>query len=151
MTTRAGLSLRYAVDPVRLGVWCSERFVRLGPDDDLASYVNRATQRRLGWWMSRWRGALGRLLSDFDANALLGAYPMHLLGTEQWRVLCGGRVGGRLLDVGESSLEEKNGIGRGTSGPACVRGGSAKCSSVSGPHAAEACHNATRIGTDFPR
>jgi SAM-dependent methyltransferase len=103
MTTRAGLSLRYAVDPAKLGQRCSEHFVQFGPDEALASYLGQAAQRRLGWWMSRWRGMLGRLLSDFDVNALLGAYPMHLLGTDQWRVLCGGRVGGRLLDVGAGS------------------------------------------------
>jgi len=103
MAATIGLNLRYSMDPAELGQRCSECFVRLGPDDDLASYLDRAARRRLGWWMSRWRRALSHLLSDFDANALLGAYPMHLLGTQQWRALLGGRVGGRLLDVGAGS------------------------------------------------
>jgi SAM-dependent methyltransferase len=103
MTAVTGLKLRYAVDAPKLGERCAERFVRLDPDDDLTSYLDRAAGRRLGTWMSRWRRALGRVLSDFDANALVGAYPMHLLGTQQWRVLLGERVGGRLLDVGAGS------------------------------------------------
>ncbi len=107
-----GLALRYAADLAKLGPRCGERFVELGRDDDLARYLDQAAERRLGWWMTRWRGALGRLLSAFDANALLRAYPMHLLGTEQWRVLLGDgvagkllgdRVGGKLLDVGAGS------------------------------------------------
>jgi SAM-dependent methyltransferase len=103
MTATIGLNLRYSVDPAKLGQRCSECFVQLGPDDDLASYLDRAAGRRLGRWMSRWRQALRHLLSDFDANALLQAYPMHLLGTQQWRALLGGRVGGKLLDVGAGS------------------------------------------------
>jgi SAM-dependent methyltransferase len=39
------------------------------------------------------------VLSDFDINGLLNTYPMHVLGTEQWRHLLP-NAGGRLLDVG---------------------------------------------------
>jgi SAM-dependent methyltransferase len=42
-------------------------------------------------------------MSDFDANGLLGMYPMHLLGTEQWRALLPWAEGARHLDVGAGS------------------------------------------------
>lgn len=51
------------------------------------------------------RGALGRFVSDYDANGLLGTHDMHLLGTDAWRSLLS-RAGweppgdARLLDVG---------------------------------------------------
>jgi SAM-dependent methyltransferase len=103
MVESVGLVLEYRADAQRLGERCGERFVELGPDEDLARYLEQAARRRLGPWMSFWRRTLGHLLSDFDANALLGAYPMHLLGTQQWRTLLGGPVGGTLLDVGAGS------------------------------------------------
>ncbi|MFW6050385.1 MAG: methyltransferase [Myxococcota bacterium] len=51
------------------------------------------------------RRMLGRFVSDFDANALLGMHDMHLLGTDAWRRLLAHAgweppEGGRLLDVG---------------------------------------------------
>lgn len=99
----ANLRLEYAVDTARLGPRLAERLVALSPDAGLADYLARAERCRLGPWLSQLRKLLGHLLSDFDANALLGAYPMHLLSTGQWLRLLGGRVGGRLLDVGAGS------------------------------------------------
>lgn len=46
------------------------------------------------------RRVLGSVLSDYDANGLLGAYPMRLLSTDEWRLLLGDAARGRLLDVG---------------------------------------------------
>lgn len=47
---------------------------------------------------------LARLyLSDFDANALTGMYPMLLLPEHAFRALLDGHGGGRLLDVGAGS------------------------------------------------
>lgn len=42
-------------------------------------------------------------MSDFDANGVLGMYPMHLATTAQWRDLLGDTPRGRLLDVGAGS------------------------------------------------
>lgn len=47
------------------------------------------------------RGALRRVMSDFDADGLLGTYPMALFGEVSWEDLVG--EGGRLLDVGAGS------------------------------------------------
>jgi len=47
------------------------------------------------------RGALRRVVSDFDADGLLGTHPMALFGEASWEDLVG--EGGRLLDVGAGS------------------------------------------------
>jgi len=47
------------------------------------------------------RGALRRVVSDFDADGLLGTHPMALYGETSWRDLIGVRR--RLLDVGAGS------------------------------------------------
>jgi SAM-dependent methyltransferase len=99
----ANLRLEYAVDEARLGQRLAALLVPINADTGLADYLAQAERGRLGPWSSRLRKLLGHLLSDFDANALLGAYPMHLLSTGQWLRLLGGRVGGRLLDVGAGS------------------------------------------------
>ncbi len=46
------------------------------------------------------RKVLGTVLSDYDANGLLRAYPMKLLSTDEWTLLLGPAAHGRLLDVG---------------------------------------------------
>ncbi len=99
------LRLEYAASLDKLGEPCAARFIQLARDAELAAYLESAERRRLGPWKSLWRRLLGSLLSDFDVNALIQAYPMHLLGTEQWRTLLRGPVGGRLLDVGAGSGE----------------------------------------------
>lgn len=58
-----------------------------------------------GPWRMGLRRALGRFLSDYDANGILGTHDMHLLGTEAWDQVFG-RAGWRphpgscLLDLG---------------------------------------------------
>lgn len=47
-------------------------------------------------------GVLRRVVSDFDADGVLGTHPMALFGEVSWRALVGER-GGRLLDVGAGS------------------------------------------------
>lgn len=47
------------------------------------------------------RGALRRVMSDFDADGLLGTHPMALFGEASWEALVG--EGARLLDVGAGS------------------------------------------------
>lgn len=80
---------------------------RLVPvDDPEGEAFARACQRRPhGALRMGLRRLLGRFVSDYDANGLLGTHDMHLLGTEAWQVLltrAGWRVpaGARLLDVG---------------------------------------------------
>jgi SAM-dependent methyltransferase len=97
------LKLRYGCDRTLLPADLQARFCELAPDEGLQRYLAEAKRRRLGRMLTGLQWLLCRLLSDFDANALLRAYPMHLLSTAQWQTLLGGRSGGRLLDVGAGS------------------------------------------------
>jgi 2-polyprenyl-3-methyl-5-hydroxy-6-metoxy-1,4-benzoquinol methylase len=92
--------LRYDCDLAKLPPELARTFVRLAEDDATRAFVARAPHGKLGTLARR---ALGSVLSDYDANALLDFYPMHLLSTAQWRVLLGEDPGGRLLDVGAGS------------------------------------------------
>jgi 2-polyprenyl-3-methyl-5-hydroxy-6-metoxy-1,4-benzoquinol methylase len=78
-------------------------FVELGPDEALVSYLVRALTTRASVGRTRLQRALRLLMSDFDANALLRVYPMHLLSTTQAEVLLGRTRRGRLLDIGAGS------------------------------------------------
>jgi SAM-dependent methyltransferase len=105
--TRLGVELRYHCELARLG--------ELGPlfipgqlDAEGEAFLAAAVKRnhsRFGLWAHR---ALTLVLSDFDANALLGMYPVFLLSTPQaQRLLGAARPGvishGRLLDIGAGS------------------------------------------------
>lgn len=94
-----GIELRYDCDLNELAPALRDRFVQLGPDQSLADYFERARRERHGRLLTWLHRSLRGLLSDFDINGLLGTYPMHVLGTEQWRHLLP-EASGRLLDVG---------------------------------------------------
>jgi SAM-dependent methyltransferase len=98
--TFKGVRLRYDCDPSLLPPRLADLFVKLELDDEGREYLERATHSRPGrtrTFAHRW---LRSLVSDFDANALLQMYPMHLLGTSQWRALLGPAPNARHLDVG---------------------------------------------------
>lgn len=97
--TEQGIRLRYDCDLSRLAPRLQDRFVQFGVDDSLQSYVQRARRQRHGRLLTSVHRALRGLFSDFDINGLLGTYPMHVLGREQWEQLLPA-AGGRLLDVG---------------------------------------------------
>lgn len=80
-----------------------QRFVQLGADDAALDFVRRARARSAGPWRTRTQRLLRLFLSDFNANALLGLYPMHLLSTDQARRLLAGLSPRSLLDVGAGS------------------------------------------------
>lgn len=94
-----GLSLRYDCDLSRLAPSVRDRFVQLGPDQSLADYFQRARRQRHGRLVTWLHRSLRGIFSDFDINGLLGTYPMHVLGREQWAHLLPDAKG-RLLDVG---------------------------------------------------
>jgi SAM-dependent methyltransferase len=87
----------------RLGPALSSRFVEIERDAELLEAVARLSARRHGTLKTIAQRALCLYLSDFDANAWLGMYPMHLLCTSHWRKLLGDGARGRLLDVGAGS------------------------------------------------
>jgi 2-polyprenyl-3-methyl-5-hydroxy-6-metoxy-1,4-benzoquinol methylase len=104
---RLGVELRYACDLERLGE-LAERFVPSQLDAEGEAFLaaaNRRQHTRVGYWAHR---ALTLLLSDFDANALLGAYPVFLLSTPRALELLraarpAGVATGRWLDIGAGS------------------------------------------------
>ena len=104
---RYGVELRYACELERLGA-LAPRFIPSQLDAEGEAFLATALARRhtrAGAWAHR---ALTLLLSDFDANGLLGMYPVFLLSTPQaLRLLAAGRPGGpseaRMLDIGAGS------------------------------------------------
>jgi hypothetical protein len=90
----------YGVNMARWPEWMKQSFVELGPDQALFVFLERvATDRapRGKTWLQR---VMRLALSDYDANALLGMYPMHLFSTAQAEQFLGRPRGGRLLDIG---------------------------------------------------
>jgi SAM-dependent methyltransferase len=90
-------------DAARLEPELSARFVEVERDAELLGAVAHLTGRRHGAMKTLAQRALRFYVSDFDANALLYMYPMHLLCTSHWRRLLGSDARGRLLDVGAGS------------------------------------------------
>jgi SAM-dependent methyltransferase len=104
---RLGVELRYACDLERLGT-LGERFIPSQLDAEGEAFLAAALRKhhtRAGHWAHR---TLTLFLSDFDANALLGMYPVFLLSTPQALKLVeaarpGGVSSGRWLDIGAGS------------------------------------------------
>ncbi len=97
------LGLRYDCDPGRLPSALVRRFVRLELGEEGQEYIERALTTRPGKAKTALHRMLRTWMSDFDVNGLLDMYPMHLLGTSQWRDLLGSEPGRRHLDVGAGS------------------------------------------------
>lgn len=95
-------ALRYDCDLEQLSPTLARAFTPLQPDAASRAFLARAPHGRIGTFV---RGLLGRVLSDYDANALLDFYPLFVLSTAQWRVLLGEHAGGQLLDIGAGSGE----------------------------------------------
>ncbi len=98
-----GLDLRYDCETHVLPRGLSQRFVRLGLDEAGREYLARALATRPGRAKTTLHRVLRTWMSDFDVNGLLDMYPMHLLGTTQWRELLGEDRARRHLDVGAGS------------------------------------------------
>jgi SAM-dependent methyltransferase len=96
------LALGYDVELGLVPSRLADRFVQLELDDDTRQWIDRTSRAPPGSLRTIAQRALTHVLSDFDVNALLGLYPMHLLSTAQWRTLIG-TGGRRLLDVGAGS------------------------------------------------
>jgi SAM-dependent methyltransferase len=95
-----GVELRYECELGQVPAQLAKSFVPLDFDAEAAAYLRRATAARPGRFSSFAQSVLRSYIGDFEANALLAMYPMHLLGTAQWRRLLGPNARGRLLDVG---------------------------------------------------
>jgi SAM-dependent methyltransferase len=95
-----GIELSYGCEPSRLPAELASRFVELELDDGTRRWIDRALERPQARATSAIRDVAAKMVGLYDANALLGAFPMRVLGTDQWRPILGEAAGGRLLDVG---------------------------------------------------
>lgn len=95
-----GFTFRYRCDGDALPPDLARAFVPLSLDDETRRFVDEAEDGRHGSWLSVAHAWLGRFMSDFDVNGLLGTYPLFLLSAAQWEELLGDAARGHLLDVG---------------------------------------------------
>ncbi|MBX3181331.1 MAG: methyltransferase domain-containing protein [Polyangiaceae bacterium] len=80
-----GARLHYAIPEAAYPPGLS--LLTLSQDDETRAYLRDVVTSRPGWLRTAARGALSALVSDFDANGLLGMYPMHLVSEAQLRAL----------------------------------------------------------------
>ncbi len=105
MTRYRGVELAYGCDRGRLPEALASAFVELGADESTRAFLDRALDHPQSTATTALRDVAARLVSLYDANGLLGAFSMRVLGTEQWRTLLGDAARGRLLDVGAGDGE----------------------------------------------
>jgi SAM-dependent methyltransferase len=102
-----GLALRYACELAALDPVVAACFVPLAYDAENDAFVRRALAAPHGWLATKSYGLLRTMLTDYDAYALLGMYPMHLCSAAQFRFLLRRSPNlsspARLLDVGAGS------------------------------------------------
>lgn len=94
-----GFEFRYGVDRRALGAQFTRAFVPSTLTEAARRFVDRSIQAPHGAARTRLHRMLGRVLSDFDVNGLLGMYPLHLLDSAGFERLLGRNHAG-LLDVG---------------------------------------------------
>ena len=76
-------------------------FVESKEDEELRSFMRNCREHPHTWKDFATLSLLSQVMPAYEAHGVLGMYPMHLLGTEQWSLLVPKRLaGGRLLDVG---------------------------------------------------
>lgn len=105
MTEYRGIELDYGCDRGLLPAELASRFVELSADGSTRAWVDAALSQPQSSATTALRDLTARFVSLYDANGLLGAFPMRVLGTEQWQTLLGPIERGRLLDVGAGDGE----------------------------------------------
>jgi SAM-dependent methyltransferase len=89
----------------RLPEELARAFVELHADASTRAWIDRALGAPQSVATTALRDVAAKMVSLYDANAMLGAFSMRVLSTEQWKVLLGDRACGRLLDVGAGDGE----------------------------------------------
>lgn len=101
ITRYRDIDLHYGCELEQLAPPLREAFVQLDADASTRAWIDDCIARPHGAMITAARAVARKVMSDFDANGMLGAHDMRVLGTDQARRLLGAeRVGGRLLDVG---------------------------------------------------
>lgn len=93
------LRLSYGVDDALLGPFAS-LFTRLHADRNTKAWIDSAFESPVSGMQVMARNIALKVMSDYDANGLVGSHDMRVLGTEQWQTLLGHTKSQRLLDVG---------------------------------------------------
>ncbi len=103
MTTYRGVSLRYGCDREALSLPLRRVFVESEADASTRAWMDEAIARPHGRAAMMALKMARQVMSDYDANGLLGAHDMRVMGEAQWRRLfaaSGVKASGRFLDVG---------------------------------------------------
>ena len=102
LESHRGVALTHGCRRERLPGWLARRFVRLAPDAATCAWIDGALHHPHSRTRTRMRKALVGVVSEYDANGLLGMHDMWVLGRAQWGALLGREEGapGRLLDLG---------------------------------------------------
>lgn len=95
----AGFEFHYGCELERLPLGLRSRWLPLQMDAAARHFVEERFANPHGRALGLMHSVLRQVLSDFDVNGVLGAYPLHLLSTAQWRQLLPSAPG-RHLDVG---------------------------------------------------
>ena len=105
--------LSYTCERDALSPALREVFVELDADASTRAWIDDCIARPHGAMITAARSVARKVMSDFDANGMLGAHDMRVLGTDQARHLLGcDRIGGRLLDVGAGARASAAGARR---------------------------------------
>ncbi|MEM7606734.1 MAG: methyltransferase domain-containing protein [Myxococcota bacterium] len=95
-----GELLRYDVVLERLPIELAHVFVPTEFDASTKAWADDVLARPHGVASMAALALARQVMSDYDANGMLGAHDMRVLGTDQWRRLLGDRSELTLLDVG---------------------------------------------------
>jgi 2-polyprenyl-3-methyl-5-hydroxy-6-metoxy-1,4-benzoquinol methylase len=90
----------HPVDLSQLGAQLRNTFVDLPQDAEQHDFVARAHARPHSWLQTMAHRVVRSFMSDYNANGLLGMYPMHLLSSNQWQHLLQLAKPASFLDVG---------------------------------------------------
>lgn len=76
-------------------------FIELHEDTELEGFISDCREHPHTWKKLIALSLLSQVVPAYEAHGILGMYPMHLLGSEQWKLLVPERLrNGRLLDIG---------------------------------------------------
>lgn len=99
-----GVTLRYGCDVSDLSTSLAAAFVPMHADDDTRRWIDGALANPHGAMAMAARAALAKVMSDYDANGVLGTHDMRVFGPAQWRRFLSGtgvaESPRRVLDVG---------------------------------------------------
>lgn len=98
--THRGVTLRFGVERASLDPALAATFRSIPPDGATIAWIDDSIARPSSKAALLARSLATRVMSDYDANALVGTHDMRVLGQAQFAALLGPGPHGSLLDVG---------------------------------------------------